>query len=115
MAQTVGDHIVERLREWDVDRVFGYAGDGINGLLGAFGRADNDPRFIEARHEEMAASRRVRRWAAPTSKMVPSSMGYSPPEIRTPTTRSPALPRSSAPASGSRSSWARVPGAPSTT
>lgn len=55
MAQTVGDQILQRLREWDVERVFGYAGDGINGILAAFGRADNDPRFIETRHEEMAA------------------------------------------------------------
>jgi pyruvate dehydrogenase (quinone) len=35
--------------------VFGYPGDGINGLIGAFGRADNQPQFIQARHEEMAA------------------------------------------------------------
>lgn len=55
MAQTVGDQILQRLREWDVERVFGYAGDGINGILAAFGRADDDPRFIETRHEEMAA------------------------------------------------------------
>ena len=55
MAQTVGDHVLERLRAWQVQYVFGYAGDGINGLLAAFGRAENDPRFIEARHEEMAA------------------------------------------------------------
>ena len=31
------------------------AGDGINGLLGAWGRADNDPKFVQVRHEEMAA------------------------------------------------------------
>jgi pyruvate dehydrogenase (quinone) len=59
MAETVGDHVVARLREWDVDRVFGYAGDGINGLLAAFWRAGNEPRFIEARHEEMAAFQAV--------------------------------------------------------
>ena len=35
--------------------MFGYAGDGINGLLGAWGRADNDPKFVQVRHEEMAA------------------------------------------------------------
>ncbi|HWB65913.1 MAG TPA: thiamine pyrophosphate-requiring protein [Mycobacteriales bacterium] len=52
---TVGDYLLQRLREWDVDLVFGYAGDGINGLLAAWGRADNQPRFIQARHEEMAA------------------------------------------------------------
>ena len=52
---TVADYILTRLREWDVDKVFGYAGDGINGLLAAWGRAEDDPQFIQARHEEMAA------------------------------------------------------------
>ncbi|MGI8535839.1 MAG: thiamine pyrophosphate-requiring protein [Mycobacteriales bacterium] len=55
MSQTVGDYVLQRLREWGVDKVFGYPGDGINGLLAAWGRADNDPTFIQARHEEMAA------------------------------------------------------------
>src|SRR5213596_3907146 len=55
MAQTVGDRLLERLREWGVKQVFGYPGDGINGLLAAWGRADNDPEFVQARHEEMAA------------------------------------------------------------
>jgi pyruvate dehydrogenase (quinone) len=44
-----------RLREWGVRRVFGYPGDGINGIMGAFNRAGNDPEFIQVRHEEMAA------------------------------------------------------------
>lgn len=51
----VADYIVNRLREWDVHRVYGYPGDGINGLLGAFDRADGDPQFVQTRHEEMAA------------------------------------------------------------
>ncbi|WP_052863498.1 thiamine pyrophosphate-requiring protein [Streptomyces niger] len=51
----VSDYILQRLREWDVDHVFSYAGDGINGLLAAWGRADNKPVFVQARHEEMAA------------------------------------------------------------
>jgi pyruvate dehydrogenase (quinone) len=55
MAQLVSDFVLGRLREWGVHRVFGYPGDGINGFLGAFGRADGDPEFIQARHEEMAA------------------------------------------------------------
>ncbi|WP_454199191.1 thiamine pyrophosphate-requiring protein [Nocardia sp. Marseille-Q1738] len=55
MAQQVGDYVVRRLREWGVQQVFGYPGDGINGLIAAFGRADDDPAFIQARHEEMAA------------------------------------------------------------
>ncbi len=51
----VSDYILERLRQWDVEQVFGYPGDGINGLLAAWGRADNKPQFVQARHEEMAA------------------------------------------------------------
>ena len=52
---TVGDYLLERLRAWDVTKVFAYPGDGINGILAAWGRADNEPAFIQARHEEMAA------------------------------------------------------------
>src|SRR5579885_3363685 len=55
MAEKVSDYILGRLREWGVDHVFAYAGDGINGMLAAWGRADNDPMFVQARHEEMAA------------------------------------------------------------
>ena len=52
---TVADYLLQRLREWGVEHVFGYAGDGINGLLVAWEQADDQPRFIQARHEEMAA------------------------------------------------------------
>jgi len=52
---TVADHLVARLREWGVEHVFGYPGDGINGILGAFSRADDQPPFIQSRHEEMSA------------------------------------------------------------
>src|SRR5579875_3080687 len=55
MAETVADVLLARLREWGVDQVFGYPGDGINGLLAAWGRAENKPQFVQARHEEMAA------------------------------------------------------------
>src|SRR6185369_5026089 len=55
MSETVADHLLTRLREWDVDQVFAYPGDGINGLVAAFGKADDQPRFVQARHEEMAA------------------------------------------------------------
>ncbi|MGA8545235.1 MAG: thiamine pyrophosphate-requiring protein [Mycobacterium sp.] len=53
--QEVSDYLLERLRAWDVKHVFGYPGDGINGILAAFGRADNQPMFIQSRHEEMSA------------------------------------------------------------
>ena len=52
---TVADYLLERLRAWDVTKVFAYPGDGINGILAAWGRADNNPMFVQARHEEMAA------------------------------------------------------------
>ncbi|WP_026930633.1 thiamine pyrophosphate-requiring protein [Glycomyces tenuis] len=55
MAATVGDYILQRLREWGVEQVFGYPGDGINGIIASFGKADNQPRFVQSRHEEMAA------------------------------------------------------------
>jgi pyruvate dehydrogenase (quinone) len=55
MSMKVSDHVLERLRDWGVEYVFAYPGDGINGLLAAWGRPDDNPRFIQARHEEMAA------------------------------------------------------------
>ncbi|MGW5919126.1 thiamine pyrophosphate-requiring protein [Nocardia fluminea] len=55
MSIQVADYVLQRLREWGVEQVFGYPGDGINGLIAAFGRADNAPRFVQSRHEEMSA------------------------------------------------------------
>jgi pyruvate dehydrogenase (quinone) len=55
MSKTVSDQILERLAAWGVTHVFGYPGDGINGLMGAFNRDDHGCRFVQARHEEMAA------------------------------------------------------------
>jgi pyruvate dehydrogenase (quinone) len=55
MSGTVGDFFWERLKQWGVRHVFGYPGDGINGLLGALQRRDGDIKFVQARHEEMAA------------------------------------------------------------
>ncbi|MDX3451378.1 thiamine pyrophosphate-requiring protein [Streptomyces sp. ME02-8801-2C] len=59
MSTKVADHVLQRLREWGVEDVFGYPGDGINGLLAAWGRAENRPRFIQSRHEEMSAFQAV--------------------------------------------------------
>ncbi len=55
MSQTVGDFIVGRLHAWGVRRIFGYPGDGINGVFGALRRAHGMIEFVQARHEEMAA------------------------------------------------------------
>ncbi|MBO0902224.1 thiamine pyrophosphate-requiring protein [Jiella sonneratiae] len=54
MAKTVGDFILERVQGWGVNRLFGYPGDGIGGLVAALGRND-DLEFVQARHEESAA------------------------------------------------------------
>jgi pyruvate dehydrogenase (quinone) len=54
MATTVGRFLLERLREWGILRVYGYPGDGINGIMGAFHDVP-DLKFVQARHEEMAA------------------------------------------------------------
>ncbi len=55
MARTVGDMVLERLRQWGVEQVFGYPGDGINGLLSSWVEAGNRPQFVQSRHEEMSA------------------------------------------------------------
>ncbi|MFI7068085.1 thiamine pyrophosphate-requiring protein [Kribbella sp. NPDC050124] len=57
--KTVGDYLLERLRDWQVDTVFGYPGDGINGILAAWTQAEEGPRFIQSRHEEMSAFQAV--------------------------------------------------------
>ncbi|MGW1346627.1 thiamine pyrophosphate-requiring protein [Kribbella sp. NPDC002412] len=57
--RTVGDYLLERLRDWQVDTVFGYPGDGINGILAAWTQAEEGPRFIQSRHEEMSAFQAV--------------------------------------------------------
>ncbi len=52
---TTSDFLLERLAEWGVYRVFGYPGDGINGIMGAFDRIGDKLSFVQVRHEEMAA------------------------------------------------------------
>lgn len=55
MSQNVSDYLVRRLSEWNVKRIFGYPGDGINGIMGALDRAEGLIDFIQVRHEENAA------------------------------------------------------------
>jgi pyruvate dehydrogenase (quinone) len=54
MGKTAADYLLQRLNEWDVHRIFGYPGDGINGIMAALGRQDKIE-FIQTRHEELAA------------------------------------------------------------
>ena len=55
MADTVADFLLTRLNAWGISRIYGYPGDGINGILGALDRARDRIHFVQARHEEMAA------------------------------------------------------------
>ena len=58
MSILTSDFFVERLRAWGVTRIYGYPGDGINGVLGALQRAEkagDGIEFVQVRHEEMAA------------------------------------------------------------
>ncbi len=55
MGASVSDFLVRRLAAWGVRRVFGYPGDGINGVMGALARSEGRVRFIQATHEELAA------------------------------------------------------------
>jgi pyruvate dehydrogenase (quinone) len=55
MGGTVSDFMLQRLSEWGVRRIYGYPGDGINGILGALARAEDRFEFIQVPHEEVAA------------------------------------------------------------
>jgi pyruvate dehydrogenase (quinone) len=55
MSETVADFVLQRLHAWGVRTIYGYPGDGINGFLGAMDRASDQLRFVQSRHEELAA------------------------------------------------------------
>jgi pyruvate dehydrogenase (quinone) len=51
----VGDFLLQRLSDWGVRRIYGYPGDGINGIMGALARVEDRMEFVQVRHEEMSA------------------------------------------------------------
>src|SRR5881392_2237277 len=55
MSETVAAFMLERLHQWGVDRIYGYPGDGINGLIGAFHEVGDEVEFVQVRHEEIAS------------------------------------------------------------
>ena len=55
MAKTVADLLVERLIGWDVNTIFGFPGDGVNGIFEALRTHQEEIKFIQVRHEEAAA------------------------------------------------------------
>src|SRR5881398_34109 len=54
-TQTTSDFLIRRINEWGLKRIYGYPGDGINGIMGALDRANGAVEYIQVRHEEMAA------------------------------------------------------------
>jgi pyruvate dehydrogenase (quinone) len=55
MANTAADFLVDRLHRWGIEIIYGYPGDGINGIMGALQRAEDRVRFVQTRHEELSA------------------------------------------------------------
>src|SRR5881392_3253347 len=55
MTNTASDFLIRRINEWGLKRIYGYPGDGINGIIGALDRADGAVEYVQVRHEEMAA------------------------------------------------------------
>src|SRR5690348_4838926 len=55
MAKRTADILVERLIEWGVDTIFGFPGDGVNGIFESLRTHQDKIRFIQVRHEESAA------------------------------------------------------------
>ena len=55
MGDQVSDFLLKRLSAWGIKRIYGFPGDGINGIMGALDRAGDMIKFVQVRHEEMAA------------------------------------------------------------
>ena len=55
MSETVSDFLIKRITEWGLKRIYGFPGDGINGIIGAIDRAGDAVDYVQVRHEEMAA------------------------------------------------------------
>ncbi len=55
MAELVSDYLIKRITEWGYKRIYGYPGDGINGIIGAIQRAGDKVDYVQTRHEELAA------------------------------------------------------------
>ncbi|HEY7318487.1 MAG TPA: thiamine pyrophosphate-dependent enzyme [Candidatus Binatia bacterium] len=55
MASTAADILMDGLKDWGVEVIFGFPGDGINGIMEALRKRKDEIRFIQVRHEEAAA------------------------------------------------------------
>ena len=55
MAKNVADLLIDRLVDWGVDVIFGFPGDGINGVFESLRTRQEKIKFIQVRHEEAGA------------------------------------------------------------
>jgi thiamine pyrophosphate-dependent acetolactate synthase large subunit-like protein len=55
MSVNVSDFPIQRLNEWGIRRIYGFPSDGVNGIIGAIGRAGEKVDYVQVRHEEMSA------------------------------------------------------------
>ncbi|HEY3663284.1 MAG TPA: thiamine pyrophosphate-requiring protein [Chthoniobacterales bacterium] len=55
MSELVSDFLIKRITQWGLKRIYGFPGDGINGIIGAIDRAGDKVDYVQVRHEEMAA------------------------------------------------------------
>ena len=55
MANRTADLLIDRLIEWGVDTIFGFPGDGINGIFESLRTRQDKIKFVQVRHEEAAA------------------------------------------------------------
>jgi pyruvate dehydrogenase (quinone) len=55
MAELVSDFLIKRINQWGIKRIYGFPGDGINGIIGAIDRAGDKVDYVQVRHEEMSA------------------------------------------------------------
>ena len=112
MALTVGGYLLTRLRDWGVEHVFAFPGDGINGILAAWtDESLNAPPFVQARHEEMAAFEAVgyAKYGRTGRRVGPGSASAWPPRARAPSTCS----TGSTTPSSTTCRWSRSSGRPS--
>ncbi len=71
MTETTADFMLNRLSDWGVRRIYGYPGDGINGILTALDRAMDRFEFVQVRHEQSVSPSRVRPMSLPASTTHP--------------------------------------------
>jgi pyruvate dehydrogenase (quinone) len=72
MSVNVSDFPIQRLNEWGIRRIYGFPSDGVNGIIGAIGRAGEKVDYVQVRHEEMSAFMARAKFAKRVSAWLPA-------------------------------------------